>query len=68
MTDKLKPCPFCGGKAEIHNCMEFENDTLALIYSGKSGVHCSECHCATIPYGSKDEAIEVWNRRADNDR
>lgn len=65
---ELKPCPFCGGKAEIHNCMELENETVALIYNGKVGVHCTECHCATIPYNSEDEAAEVWNRRADNEQ
>ena len=54
---KLKPCPFCGGKAEI-------------IYwaNGRTTVSCSVGGCmANISFCSSAEvAIKAWNRRADN--
>ena len=64
--EKLKPCPFCGGKAEI------------VINKSKRGqtanIHCTKCSCrkTLLRYpdyvGSiEEEAIEAWNRRADND-
>ena len=53
---ELKPCPFCGGVAEI-----------SLLF-GRYGVACSSCQGAIIPcpYQSKEEAIEAWNRRAED--
>ena len=60
--DKLKPCPFCGGKAEL------------LIVPGhfKSGlssngwlVKCTNGCCNQIPYTSDHDAKEAWNRRVE---
>ena len=52
MSDKLKPCPFCGGKAIIDGC----DDTLWSVI-------CKKC-AASIDYNeTKQEAIEAWNRR-----
>jgi Lar family restriction alleviation protein len=54
----LLPCPFCGGKAEIH---------YQLHDLGDYAVKCSNCGCEPCPWGlrvSKAEAIEDWNRRA----
>ena len=64
MPTKLLPCPFCGGEAAIHNCLELKNDTARAIYAGKQGVHCSVCGIATTLYNSEVEAVEAWNRRA----
>ena len=64
---ELKPCPFCGGKAETHNCGTFENEKLAVIFDGRVGVHCSVCYVATTPYASEEEAIENWNKRTSQD-
>lgn len=58
---ELKPCPFCGGKAK-------------LIYIGfMSVVKCQKCGAfgEVVPDyyeqgDGKTEAIEAWNRRADN--
>lgn len=63
---ELKPCPFCGGEAVIHTCCELENDNLAFVYKDKFVIHCFECHITTLPFETKEEAIEAWNRRADN--
>jgi Lar family restriction alleviation protein len=58
MTMELKPCPFCGGKAEVVDNEYFVD------------VSCAHIHCrgyaASLMYNNKKEAIEAWNRRADN--
>lgn len=63
----LKPCPFCGGKAE--RAREW-GGRLSLL------IHCSEANCLghhyeqdemggyNHEYGSLDEAIAAWNRRS----
>lgn len=66
MNEELIPCPFCGGEARFHDCIELENDTLKGIYGGKVGVHCGVCGVATQPYESKKDAVETWNRRVNN--
>lgn len=54
MSDvKLKPCPFCGGKAYIDNCD-------GIIYM----VGCNDCCCEIVEYFySASEAVEAWNDR-----
>ena len=61
MGDNLRKCPFCGGKARYVYSMP-------LNY-----VECTKCKAlgATIvdAYEQRDgkkEAVEVWNRRADD--
>lgn len=55
MTDeKLKPCPFCGGKATING--------ITLVY-----IKCTKCGVETVGYREEDEAIEAWNRRVNDD-
>ena len=64
MTDKLKPCPFCGE----------DNTFIGVNFRGAWLDH----HCkrdkdkpsiATTVYGkSKEEVIKMWNRRAEDDR
>ena len=63
--DGLKPCPFCGGKAKIHNAVEFASETAKLIFGKRCGVHCTKCSVATMPYDSLDDAIAAWNRRVE---
>ena len=46
----LKPCPFCGGEP-------------AFIGECKS---CGGAFIVTNPLISRLEAVEAWNRRADN--
>jgi len=48
MTE-LKPCPFCGGEAEID---EFP-----------FSIFCMSCFAETKGCQSVKEAIEAWNRR-----
>lgn len=51
---KLKPCPFCGGDAEVRK--------------GMSGyvVMCISCPTdfGRVWFLSEEEIVEMWNRRA----
>ncbi len=53
MNYKLKPCPFCGGKAKLFEDKDYQ------IYS----VTCTECDAGTNAYGIRQDAIEAWNGR-----
>ena len=76
MTNELKPCPFCGGRALV--IVWKDDDRLVRV-------ECTECKCSTpgivfrlprFPLDSvreigwqpgledaKREAVETWNRR-----
>ena len=61
---ELKPCPFCGSS----------NVTLEVEYGSDCGygfgghtVICNNCGVQTIYYETKEEAIEAWNKRADDE-
>ena len=62
--NELKPCPFCGGKAKGPYYYDpFDG------YQGDCGtyiVDCSKCSVQIIER-TKEKAIEVWNRRAENE-
>ena len=57
MAEKLMPCPFCGGKAELIIAPGY--------FKPKSGwlVKCRNGCCNQMPYRSDQGAIEAWNRR-----
>lgn len=49
----LKPCPFCGGEAEL---------TTVLFV----GVRCCTRQCVEIGYwADRDKAVAAWNKRAE---
>jgi Lar family restriction alleviation protein len=71
MTEKyeLKPCPFCGGEAEI-----------ILVGNSIEGYSKVDVHCHCCGMGRtyrklkgmnsntiRSQVAEKWNRRADND-
>lgn len=80
MMADLKPCPFCGGKADIKHGTIFMDETYM--------VRCETCFCMTnrffvnnaslLPDGKPNpktkytalqainKAVESWNRRADD--
>ena len=56
MTEKLLPCPFCGGEARI---MLEEDD---MPDDSFHNVYCKSCG-VQFWVKSKTEAITLWNRR-----
>lgn len=61
MTNKLKPCPFCGGKAAI-------NEIQFGVNRGGSCVECTKCQASTnIDFGFKENFVSNWNRRTTQD-
>lgn len=60
---ELKPCPFCGKKPRI----KFFNGDPAIR---KYDVGCNQTLCPCRPrtrlYANVDDAIEAWNRRAND--
>lgn len=63
MDKPLRSCPFCGGEAEYYK---------RYIGYGSSGlgahdwftVSCKKCRVKSYEYGTEEEAIAAWNRRA----
>ena len=74
-TPELKPCPFCGGEAELlykfRSTQDSDNHMLVRA-------RCKDCN-AQSPYKrspkhhgwfdaiNKKKAIEAWNRRANDE-
>ena len=59
MATELKPCPFCGGTVSV---VKVNN----IWYR----VCCDDCPCEMGRYWfhSRAEAIEAWNRRAEDEK
>ena len=55
---ELKPCPFCGGEATIEDNGDFVD------------VSCKDMFCrgwtSCLEFKTKQQAIEAWNRRAED--
>ena len=57
MTDKLLPCPFCGGEAAVRDIKE---------PSANGWVGCQRCRCfMDFVNNGKPQALAAWNRRAE---
>lgn len=59
-TEKLRECPFCGGKAEEPINMEWSDN----VYDDWI-IDCSDCRARVFDV-TKEKAIEAWNTRHNN--
>ena len=60
MSD-LKPCPFCGGEAEVMHTggIGCSNDTFSIV-------ECVRCWAKTAFCDTEAEAVKAWNTRAND--
>jgi len=60
MNEKLLPCPFCGGAAEI--------EEIGRVMAGRWSAGCTDPICfgyqSMTTYPSECEAVAAWNTRA----
>ncbi|MBD2815944.1 Lar family restriction alleviation protein, partial [Xenorhabdus sp. Flor] len=69
MTDKLKPCPFCGG-----DNLSFKYDFVLPDEEYDAWITCYDCNASGSTSEGSDtveeaetEAIKLWNQRENND-
>lgn len=68
MTDKLKPCPFCGGEAVLRIVEPHTHYIVDMPdYGGGAFVECTECTCG-VSAETEQAAVKVWNIRKPMDR
>lgn len=78
MSEELKPCPFCGGRAAVLNregedywvqCLFRNGDEAfkALLNKKKNGVlwPIGGCLASACHSDTEADAIAAWNRRAE---
>lgn len=53
--EKLKPCPFCGGEAEIIKAQFLGGDNYAC--------RCVDCVAQSAFCWTEEKAVAEWNRR-----
>ena len=79
MSDKLLPCPFCGGAPRIQHVFMADPfcggaPRIQHVFMADEPTHsrviCTNCHAKTDYYvyefGDRN-IIKVWNRRVDHD-
>ena len=59
MSDKtkLKPCPFCGGKAKLK--LNFDAYLTVEVFK----IYCVQCGIQTFYNWSRQQVFKKWNRR-----
>lgn len=65
MENKLKPCPFCGGEAEIMRLKTLNIDPSKIMPYYICG--CPNCGCwfNTDEFHTEEEAVVMWNTRTE---
>ncbi len=61
MSDKLKPCPFCGGTLIYSTGFMIDEMEHLTKYN------CSDCDASTGWHSSTEAARRAWNRRANDE-
>ena len=64
MTDKLLPCPFCGGPVKLENPLGDQHRSWWGVVCRNTINLGGTCAIEQRPSASKEAAIERWNRRA----
>lgn len=57
MRNELKPCPFCGGEAELYQS-----------YCGYYQIECHQCSARSCTAVEKESVISNWNMRSTTER
>lgn len=69
-TDELKPCPFCGRRAEVYAWWSEQEECGCASVGCTRESYTNGYECARIlimridPKTAKRDAIAAWNRRA----
>lgn len=59
--ETLKPCPFCGSnEVQLYVCL----NEIKTAYV----VQCIDCGASSAYMYSRKDAIEMWNRRNENEK
>ena len=62
MSEKLKPCPFCGAKAFM-----WKTNSHTYIQCDRFTASDTAGHLVQVSERTEKDAIEAWNRRANDD-
>ena len=63
MSEKLKPCPFCGGVGEINGkILNWDAYSIEAAFF----VQCTKCHNHSDWFDTKADAIKDWQNRKEN--
>lgn len=70
MSENLKPCPFCGGKAKYESSIRFHSVDCD---SGSCGLYVSTLNDENkaspgVTLAKKDDVIALWNSRPNEDK
>lgn len=62
MTEKLKPCPFCGGEPRRVDLDDIDETDSNF---GGSLIECTQCGaCSPVHFEFKENLLDSWNTRA----
>lgn len=64
MAETLKPCPFCGGEADVHYFAHDDSECTVMCSNPncRASVSARSCGSMTTAY---NRARKLWNRRAE---